>query len=700
MKSITSELILKICVFTVAVCILLVFICLSLLKSTSLEDMDIAVSTSVIAYEGAVENAIQVFKTKIESMAIEASITPEMSFEDIQAICLDYQKKYNFLNVSFADVNGTPYDNASIDISERDYFKAAISGTTYISSPLVSKRVDANSAVVLYVSAKVNNGSGYDGIIFAELSNDVFSQIIQDVTIGQKGYGFILDKTGTIIAHKDNSLVEAFTNYITLGEKDSAYKDMGNFVSEAISKKTGKQTIHFEGSDKYIAYVPIEGPEGWVLAIAADKGELLEYYRRALNISICASILMIAVAAVIAVFIARSIGNPIKKIAEIADKVAIGDLDVTVDVKSKNEIGRLASSFSNLIASTQAQASAIEKLADTDLTVEVPIRSEKDVMGRKLSKLVDGLNEIMLKISSASDQVASGAKQVADSSMGLSQGATEQASAIEELTASLEEISSQTKLNAQNANSANKLAEDAKANAIQGNNQMNEMLKAMEDINEASANISKIIKVIDDIAFQTNILALNAAVEAARAGQHGKGFAVVAEEVRNLAARSANAAKETTAMIEDSIRRSDNGTRITKETAEALKRIVSNIDKVAEFVNDIAIASNEQAAGIEQINQGIFQISQVVQSNSATSEEGAAASEELSGQAALLHEMVSQFKLKQSIKGYGKMEELSPDVIKMLEDMSVRKKESGSSYAEAAPVKSKISLSDREFGKY
>ena len=203
--------------------------------------------------------------------------------------------------------------------------------------------------------------------------------------------------------------------------------------------------------------------------------------------------------------------------------------------------------------------------------------------------------------------------------MALSQGATEQASSIEELTTSLEEVSAQTKKNAEYANDANKLAENAKNIAVRGNQQMQEMLTAMAEINEASNNISKIIKVIDDIAFQTNILSLNAAVEAARAGQHGKGFAVVAEEVRNLAARSANAAKETTDLIEGSIQKVEDGTKIANQTAEALNEIVEGVNEVAKIVDNIASASNEQAAAIEQINQGVMQISRVVQSNSVTS---------------------------------------------------------------------------------
>jgi methyl-accepting chemotaxis protein len=265
----------------------------------------------------------------------------------------------------------------------------------------------------------------------------------------------------------------------------------------------------------------------------------------------------------------------------------------------------------------------------------------------------------------------------------------------------VEEISSQTDINAKNASQANDLAVNAKSYAVQGNSQMKEMLKAMDEINEASANISKVIKVIDDIAFQTNILALNAAVEAARAGQHGKGFAVVAEEVRNLAARSANAAKETTEMIEGSIKKAEGGTKIAKETAEALQKIVTEIEKVAALVNDIAVASNEQAMGISQVNQGIMQVSQVVQSNSATSEEGAAASEELSSQAILLKDMVSRYKLKRSTKTVERYNDLSPEILSMLEKMAGRKKPNAElPLQEEAVNKPRIDLSDREFGKY
>jgi methyl-accepting chemotaxis protein len=275
------------------------------------------------------------------------------------------------------------------------------------------------------------------------------------------------------------------------------------------------------------------------------------------------------------------------------------------------------------------------------------------VIKEALNSTLMNLSQVMGDIGEAADQVASGSRQVSDGSQALSQGSTEQASSIQELTASIAEIASQTKQNAVNAGQASQLAATARESAEKGNDQMKGMLSSMEAINESSANISKIIKVIDDIAFQTNILALNAAVEAARAGQHGKGFAVVAEEVRNLAARSAAAARETTDLIEGSIQKVQDGTRIAHSTASALEEILGGVEKAANLVVGIAEASNEQASGIAQINKGIEQVSQVVQNNSATAEESAAASEELSSQAELLKEMVSRFKVNKSVKALG-----------------------------------------------
>ena len=366
------------------------------------------------------------------------------------------------------------------------------------------------------------------------------------------------------------------------------------------------------------------------------------------------TIIIFILAVILGMFLSKLISKPIYKLKDAANKIAEGDLTVKVNVNSKDEIGDLAQAF---------------------------------------TQMADTTNEIMTQINTAVVQVAAGAKNISDSSISLSEGATEQASAVEELTSSIEEISAQTRQNAENANKANQLTIDAQTSALQGNSQMQEMLKAMNDINSSSNSISKIIKVIDEIAFQTNILALNAAVEAARAGQHGKGFAVVAEEVRNLAARSAKAAEETTDMIETSIVKVNEGTKIANNTAMALEEIVNTVTKVAELVEGITHASNEQSLGIEQISQGVIQVSQVVQANSANAEESASASEELSSQADLLRKNVARFKTKKMSNNIhlDNFENHSQG------DYDNRRKQENTKIHSSIQ---QISLSDEEFGKY
>lgn len=373
----------------------------------------------------------------------------------------------------------------------------------------------------------------------------------------------------------------------------------------------------------------------------------------------CIAAVIIAMA--LGVAISKMISNPIAKLLEAAKKLAQRDMDVTIDVQSKDEIGTLAAAF---------------------------------------QEMCDNVTVTLRNINEATEQVAAGSTQVSDSSIALSQGVTQQASALEELTASVEEIARQTTQNAEAANKASDNTKTAQTNAVVGNSHMNSMITAMEEINESSRSISKIIKVIDDIAFQTNILALNAAVEAARAGQHGKGFAVVAEEVRNLAARSASAANETTGLIENSMKKVEEGRKIANETAEALTRIVSDIASATELVSNIATASTEQAVGVEQINQGITQIADVVQSTSATAEETASASEELSSQAVLLKEQVNSFRLKRESVNthHDNYDDLTPEVRRLIESMGKKNHQQLAKKGKGAV--NKIPLSDSEFEKY
>ena len=347
----------------------------------------------------------------------------------------------------------------------------------------------------------------------------------------------------------------------------------------------------------------------------------------------------------ISVFMIRLIKNTLAEVTKAAQALAEGKVDIKLEKKSNDEMGMLVEHFQNAVDNIRYQAQIAQEVADGNMMVEVRPKSEEDVMGIALNKMVRQNQYTLGNIKDAAYQVTTSSSQVASASEALAQGSTEQASAIEQITASIGDVAERTNKNASQANEAAQLMEQAIENVKKGNAEMEEMVLAMKDINASSESISKIIKVIDDIAFQTNILALNAAVEAARAGEAGKGFAVVAEEVRNLAAKSAAAAAETAELIEDSIRKVEVGTKIANHTAEALGEITSVVGKSEAIVSNIAEASNYQATAIAQIDQAIDQVSQVVQTNSATSEECAAASVELSNQAGRVREMLSVFRL-------------------------------------------------------
>jgi len=358
-----------------------------------------------------------------------------------------------------------------------------------------------------------------------------------------------------------------------------------------------------------------------------------------------ATVLFIVLFLIIEYLILRAIRIPFAKAVHMAEDVSLGNLDTTIEIQQKDKFGKLADTMKKMVTNLQGLVLLAEKIAHGDLTVRVKPLSDKDALGYALKTMVERLSEMIAQINISANNVAAGAAQMNSASQAMSQGATEQASSLEEITSSMNEISAQTRQNAENASQANRLAGETKALAERGNEQMARMVSAMKDINDSSSSISKIIKVIDEIAFQTNLLALNAAVEAARAGKHGKGFAVVAEEVRNLAARSAKAAKETADMIEGAVRKVADGADMADKTAGALKEIVSATSKVTDLVAEIAAASNEQAQGVTQITSGLGQIDHVTQQNTGHAEESASAAEELSSQAMVLQQLVSTFKV-------------------------------------------------------
>lgn len=361
------------------------------------------------------------------------------------------------------------------------------------------------------------------------------------------------------------------------------------------------------------------------------------------------SFALVAVSVIITIFLSvsliKGINRSVSQLSRAAKDIAAGRVDIEMVKYSNDEFGELVDEYTHVVNNMKYQASIAEEVANGNLTVQVDVKSSDDVLTNALKKLVEDNLHALSNISDAGSQVTVSSSQVASASQALAQGSTEQASAIEEITASIDEIAEKTKQNAEQANAAASLVVTAIDDVKKGNKQMEEMMTAMQNINKASESISKIIKVIDDISFQTNILALNAAVEAARAGEAGKGFAVVAEEVRSLAAKSSEAAAETAELIEDSIEKVNSGSKIADDTAKALEAITNAVQESEVIINGIAESSNYQATAVAQIEQAITQVSQVVQTNSATSEQCAAASEELSNQASRMRDMLSNYQL-------------------------------------------------------
>lgn len=363
-------------------------------------------------------------------------------------------------------------------------------------------------------------------------------------------------------------------------------------------------------------------------------------------------VIAVIVAVVLAYIIANGISKPITKIEQAAARMAKGDLDVDIKSDSHDEIGNLVNSMHEMIAAikgiifdTARGLGEIEN-GNFDIAPKVEYVGEFKGIQQAMVGIITGLSNTMSQINVASDQVSAGSDQVSSGAQALSQGATEQAASVQELAATAVEISAHISKNAKSAQQASDIVNATAREIVESNEKMQLLIEAMSEISTSSQEIGKVIKTIEDIAFQTNILALNAAVEAARAGAAGKGFAVVADEVRNLATKSSVAAKSTTLMIENSIKSVEKGTHLVADTAKSLLSVVEGASVATGMVDQISVASVEQASSIEQVTLGIDQISSVVQTNSATAEESAAASEELSGQAQMLKSLVGKFRLK------------------------------------------------------
>lgn len=530
-------------------------------------------------------------------------------------------------------------------IIEEAFSKYSSTGEPYdtIFKPSYSEAYDKN--MVMMVSWVKDDKNQVKLGAAASLAIESIEQKVNSLKYGKKGYSMLIAEDGTFIVHP-NSEYPLKVNINDVDDKEI------HKLAENISSEKSKVVELGYGLNKKVAFCEQVETTGWTVINIVDQNELFSSVNKVMMfILIIAVILVVGLSRAI-YKISNKLLNPIDDICIFADKVSQGNLSELIEIKSDDEIGKVAEAFNNTIKNLRDYISEIDKTLDNvakgnfDINIEYEYKGDFINIKKSLINIISSMNETFKEIKEATVQVKGGSEQVASTAQTLSQGAAEQASGIEELTASIGEINEEVQISANNAKDTNKIAYDL-GEQIQGSNEkMKEMLYAMNEIENSSRNIKEVITTIDSIAEQTNLLALNAAIEAARAGEAGKGFAVVAEEVRKLAEESSKAVKNTAELIEGSMKSVENGKVIADTTAMSLVEVVDYTKNVVELVDNITKSLEEQALSIKQINGGIDQIADVVQSNSAISEESAAASEELSAQAENLENMINRFKLK------------------------------------------------------
>ncbi len=491
-------------------------------------------------------------------------------------------------------------------------------------------------------------------VMFIKVDARMFSDVIGQIKVGETGYAFVVDKDGYIIAHPNKDLINERINYT---ETESG-SPLANAISNAMTGGEGFASVTLDGEGKYVSYSPVPNSNNWSCIVVATPSEHTGAITTSIIIAAVVAVVCLIVTLLIILAVVKTIIKPVSDCSKQIVKLSDGNLhQKPLDFGNgvTREIAELSESTNRISENINAVIGdligMLEAFGNGDLTYRAADVYIGDFapLFESYKKIHLSLNNTMDNINKAGRQVSDGSSQVASAANNLSEGATKQAASIEELSASIAEITEKVNNNATRANNASENSEVCTKLVDSGNKQMNILLNAMKEINETSTEIAKIIRTIDDISFQTNILALNAAVEAARAGDAGKGFAVVADEVRTLAGKVAEAASNTTVLINNSIDAVENGTRIADETAKTLDKIVKTTSNTTLLVNDISTASLEQAEALRQVNVGVDQISSVVQTNSATSEECAASAEELSSQARILDSMVAKFLLDEEL---------------------------------------------------
>lgn len=609
--------------------------------------------TAVLA-AGRVEQELAAYKNVVmDTGHIQQLADPDVSLEEKQAIIDERVAMHGFQRGNIIGMDGISIFDGN-DYSDREYVRQAMQGNVYVSEPLISKITGQLSIMVaapLYTEETY--GSSIVGVVYFVPKETFLNDIVSAIQIGENSRAYMINKNGDTIADITLDTITV-QNIEAEAQNDPSLTELAAIHGSMRQGQNGFGSYTSGGDKMFAAYAPVNATDGWSIAVTAPQLNYLEATRDAMVINIAVIVISILVSIVVALVLATSISGPMKACVNRMKLLVEGDLDTPMPkIKSKDETGMLARSTASLVEGLNTVIGDIDfllnEMANQNLDVhtehgDVYVGSFRNIL-LSMRHMKEELSKAMIQVSHSAQEVAMASDHLSASAQSLSQGTTQQASSVQELAARVSEISEQAKTTASGALDARSQTHSAGREVSLCNQKMQNLVEAMNKIQTSSDEIEKILKTIDDIAFQTNILALNAAVEAARAGSAGKGFAVVAEEVRNLAGKSAKAAQNTSELIGNSTEAVHIGTEIAQNTADVLSGVVSSIGSVVDAIDHIAAVSNEQSEAVGQVSEGINQISVVVQSNSANAQESAAASEELSAEAACLKQLVDQFTL-------------------------------------------------------